>query len=589
MAGSEVLTGPKENNLPGGDAHRRLRRLLNDARWSPVTFARFLILAVLLWVLRGAVAPTATIAAALIIAVAIAAQALFASYWNDDRQARLDADQARRLISGYTVIVSMEGLAWALGAFLLFPIQYPELQLFLVFVLCGVALAFVATLHIHLPACYGAIGLALPMMIVRYALVEQWLEAVLLLIYTLLLVRLAQTLFAATQRTIALQQERDELLNVLRERAQELDQARRQSDDANLAKSRFLAQASHDLRQPLHAIGLLAASLPEPPDERARTAVAHLQESITSLSGLFDGLLDLAVLESGTTRTNIDTLALQPIFEELEQEFAPIATEKAVTLRFVKTSAVVRSDALLLRRMLQNLISNAIRHGRGARVVVGRRVLDGASAIDVVDNGPGIPDKYQQAIFEEFVRVRAEGVANTPGLGLGLAIVGRLAAALGLHVSLQSTSGAGARFRIAGLPNATASNVAAADRDAMDARDHLKGATVLVIDDDRAVLEATAALLRRWGCEVISRTEFPNPLPSVDIVLSDYDLPNDNGLSRLCELRQTQPQLLTALITGDPSQSLRREAEDAGVALLRKPVRPLQLRSLLLKLATTEL
>jgi CheY-like chemotaxis protein len=123
----------------------------------------------------------------------------------------------------------------------------------------------------------------------------------------------------------------------------------------------------------------------------------------------------------------------------------------------------------------------------------------------------------------------------------------------------------------------------------MDARDHLKGATVLVIDDDRAVLEATAALLRRWGCEVISRTEFPNPLPSVDIVLSDYDLPNDNGLSRLCELRQTQPQLLTALITGDPSQSLRREAEDAGVALLRKPVRPLQLRSLLLKLATTEL
>ncbi|MEM1434377.1 MAG: hybrid sensor histidine kinase/response regulator [Pseudomonadota bacterium] len=570
-------------------ARRSLRALLDDARWSLVTLAHWAVVGVLVWTLARDVPVVVIGGWAAVISSVILGQAIFASYWNERRQSALSAVQVSRVLRSYTASAWLVGLCWAASTLLLFPEQNPELQLFLVFVVSGVALATVATQHVHLPACYGSMGVALPMLAGRYALNEQWLPAVLLIAFALVLLRLAWALAASARHTSTLQRQRDDLLEVLRKRAKELERARMDSEEANLAKSRFLAQASHDLRQPLHAIGLLAESLPEAQDARSRLVIEHMQDSIAVLSGLFDSLLDIAVLDSGKTRPKLSTFALKPLYDELKNDFEPIAAEAGVTLRFVRTRAIVRSDPLLLRRMLQNLISNAIRYAPAGRVVIGGRRLVGSCAIDVVDNGPGISPEDQRSVFQEFVRIRRDDVSRAPGLGLGLAIVGRLAEVLGLSVRLDSQPGHGTRFRIGGLEAGMAPEITTTRDKVKDARNHLQGVGVLVVDDDRKVLDATAALLGKWDCDVVAQTEFPEILPDVKIVLSDYELVGDNGLVRLKALRHQCPELVSILISGDPSPEVRREAEEAGIPLLRKPVRPVQLRSLLLKLSTAAL
>ena len=567
-------------------ARRGLELLLDGARWTVATFGHWFVIWMLVWVLGDAVGMPTAIGWAVALSVVLLAQALFATRWTQARLDTLDAEGVARCLKTFTVSAWLVGACWAVAGVVLFAESVPELQLFLVFVMGGMSLAAVGTQHVHLPACYGSMGFAVPVLACRYALEGQWIEPVLLVLYTLVILRLARMLSRFSLRTIRLQHERDQLLHQLTARAQDLEAARREAEEANLSKSRFLAQASHDLRQPLHAIGLFVEALSSPAGELSEGRTVHrIRESVAMLSNLFDSLLDVTVLDAGTTRPNVAGFKLNEMFDQLRKDFAPIAAENGVSLRIVNTRACVLTDVVLFRRLLQNLLSNAIRYAPQGRVLVGARRSGDGWAVEVLDNGPGIAAEDRERIFQEFVKLDTGRPRGSAGLGLGLSIVSRLSRLLGLEVVLDSEPGRGTRFRVDGLETA---NAIVPLTEPAGREDPLDDTRVLVVDDDREVLDATAALLRSWGCEVTASVAFPAAPPEVDVALSDYELDGADGLALLCALRNEQPDVLPVLISGNSSAELRSAAADADVPLLHKPVRPVRLRSLLLQLATRE-
>ncbi len=570
-------------------ARRGLELLLDGARWTVATFGHWFVIWLLVWVLGEAVGWMRAIIWGAALSSVLLAQAIFASFWTLNRLDGVDDRKIRALLRYFTVSAWLVGCCWAAAGFVLFASDAPELQLFLVFVMGGMSLAAVGTQHVHLAACYGSMGFAVPLLAVRYAMDGRWIEPVLLILYTLVIMRLARMLSRFSLRTIRLQHERDRLLLELTDRARDLESARREAEEANLAKSRFLAQASHDLRQPLHAIGLFVESLSgRNTDTRTDHVINRMRESLGMLSNLFDSLLDVTVLDAGSTRVRPVDFRLAEMFEQLRKDFSPIAAENAVRLTFVHTAAEVRSDPLLFRRLLQNLVANAVRYAPGRRVVVGARRSGDGWMVDVLDNGPGIAPEDQQRIFQEFVKLDGNRRTGAGGLGLGLAIVSRLSRMLGLQVSLHSLPGKGTRFRVSDIAAAKAAPVSLIEPSVEAREDPLDGTRVLVVDDDREVLDATADLLSGWGCDVVAESAFPATLPEVDVVLSDYELAGDDGLLRLVAARSEIPGVLPVLISGNSTLELKHAADEAGIALLHKPVRPVRLRSLLLQLATRE-
>lgn len=561
-----------------------LELLLNSARWAVACIAHWAVAWLLVWAISDAIPLSVSIPWAVILSSVTLFQVIYASHGQARIQTQASDSLVSRTLRTYTWSAWIFGLCWAVAPVLLFPVQYPELQLFLVFVVGGVSLAAVGTQHVYLPACYGSMGFMVPALAVRYVLEERWIESLLLVVYYLLLLSLARRLFHSTINTMRLQHQRDELLGALREGAHKLEEAKLAADEANLAKSRFLAQASHDLRQPLHAIGLFAETLSDNKDPKTRQIVDRMQESIGMLSNLFASLLDISVLDAGKTQPLSSSFYLQQLFQQVRKDFEPLAEQAGVSLRFRDTRAVIKCDQVLLRRMLQNLISNAIHYAPNGEVLVGRRWEGERScAIDVIDNGPGIPETDQHIVFNEFVRLQASNEQKIPGLGLGLTIVARLAKVLNLHVGLDSQPGHGTRFRISGLTVSNESVTPLTEKPVQDARNRLTGTRLLIVDDDEEVLNATSSLLARWGCEVVACTQFPDSLPNVQMVLCDYELKNDDGLTRLRRIARDHPQVTLILISGNSSPQLKRQAAELSIPLLHKPVRPVQLRSLLLR------
>ena len=565
---------------------RSLELLLDGARWTIAIFGHWIVIWLLVWVLADVTQLWRGVAWAAAISLAIFFQACFALYWGHEKVSELNSAQVPRLLKVFTTSAWVVGLLWAMGGLVLFPENNREMQLFLVFVMGGMSLSAVGTQHVYLPACYGSMGVALPVLAARYGFDGRWVECSLLVLYTLVILRLARMLSRFSMRTISLQFERDQLLQQLTQHAADLERARDEADEANQAKSRFLAQASHDLRQPLHAMGLFVESLTDSATSGGSQVIGRMRDSIGMLSNLFDSLLDVTVLDAGNTESVERPFRLDDVFVQLERDFAPIAKAQNVQLRFVATSCVVASDPVLLRRLIQNLVSNAIRHANGGRVLVGARRRADRVTIEVCDNGAGIPEQDLERIFQEFVKLNHPESAEGAGLGLGLAIVQRLANVLGLNVQLKSKLGRGTRFFVHGVRRSQASPQSLLEEDRQASADWLVETRVLVVDDDREVLDATTRLLEQWGCTVTSMEQFPEPVPDTDVVLSDYELDGDDGLRRLIQLKQVKPDVLTVLISGNSSLELKDASGAAGIPLLHKPVRPVKLRSLLLQQAT---
>jgi len=482
------------------------------------------------------------------------------------------------------------GMMWGFSGFCLFPSHEPALQLFLTFVMGGMSLSAVGTQGMSLRTCYFSVIPGMTPLGIRYLIeggLTGFLSGGLIFLYVIVLISFARKINDFMLQAFRLQIEKESLLEDLRRQADELEIARGEAEDANLAKSRFLAQASHDLRQPLHAISLFVESLPDARNTEMHESIMNrVRQSLDVLTKLFDSLLDVTLLDTGGIVVRETVFRPSDIIAEVVRDFSLVAEACRVELRVVWSDLAAKSDPVLVRRMLQNLISNAIRHTEGGRVLIGCRRRGGRLAIDVVDTGPGIDQEDQQKIFSEFTRLDEArmGEGAEPGLGLGLSIVKRVASEIGLAVKLTSEVGRGSVFRIDGFELADANLIAARNHD-QPQKGVVEGARVFVLDDDPDTLEATELLLRKWGCQVEAVQYWQGfAAGAPDVIICDYELlPDKTGLEVIAEIGLSAPEPIPAImISGHTSKELRQATLAMGIPLLHKPVRPAQLRSALL-------
>jgi signal transduction histidine kinase len=359
---------------------------------------------------------------------------------------------------------------------------------------------------------------------------------------------------------------------------------------ANLAKSRFLAAASHDLRQPLHALGLFIAQLRgHMKSAEGGRLVDRIDAAVLAMNELFNALLDISRLDAGVLAPNVIEFPLAQLLRRIDSTFADAAREKGLSFQLVSSSAWTRSDPILLERIVLNLVSNAVRYTAAGTIVVGCRRHDDTLAIEVWDSGPGIPEDQQRNIFGEFYRLAA---GNTHGgLGLGLAIVDRLCNLLGHPIRLVSTVGKGSRFSIT-VPVAAARAQIAEPPAPSPAVDATHGKLVIVIDDDALVLESMGGLLRNWGCRVVAAATPDEALADLDpderpdLIICDYRLANgQSGIAAIADLRKVYGSAFPAfLISGDTSPERLREARESGHHLQHKPMGAMALRAMINRL-----
>jgi Na+/proline symporter/signal transduction histidine kinase/CheY-like chemotaxis protein len=404
-------------------------------------------------------------------------------------------------------------------------------------------------------------------------------------------VRTAEALRESDRR---LRQSAETLEQRVVERTAELEASRAEAEAANLGKTRFIAAASHDLLQPLHAARLFTAALIDrSPDN---DVAGKIDASLGAVESLLDALLDISKLDAGAFKPEKRPFALQPLFDSLATAFAPVAARRGVELVVVPTRAFVSTDPAFLRRILQNLLSNALRYsrteGRQPRVLLGCRCVGDTLRIEVKDNGPGIASDKQTIIFDEFVRLQAEDDAprEERGLGLGLAIVDRIARMLDLPVGIASAPGRGSTFSVT-VPRVPAVVAAPIAPPAPQPTPSVEAESfVLCIDNEVRVREAMATLLGGWGCRVATAATQAEALAEVertgrlpDLVLADLHLDEEvDGLDVIDALRRTWARAVpAALVTADRDPTLRLRARSHQVELLHKPVKPAALRALL--------
>lgn len=392
-----------------------------------------------------------------------------------------------------------------------------------------------------------------------------------------------------------LEQGRDELEQRVTQATRELREKKEEAESATLAKSRFLAAASHDLRQPTHALGMFVTRLAQlPHDEETQHLVVNLEASVRAMQDLLDALLDISRLEAQTVKVNPRPFPIAELLAKLRNGLSPMAIDKGLHLRVRTSSAWVMSDPVLLHRILLNLVNNALRYTqRGSVLLACRKVRNGSHVrIEVWDTGIGIAPEHQQDIFREFYQVGNTERDRNKGLGLGLSIVERTATLLGHTLRLDSNPGRGTRFSIevpAGLPDVQVAHAVAMEALPID---DLAGLGVLVIEDDKLAAQALSTLLESWGCQVTEVDGLDGALARLaqgvvpDVIVSDYRLrAGENGIETVARLRAAAGRHIPAcLMSGDTQADVMQMARESDLILLHKPVRPAKLRSLIRRL-----
>jgi Na+/proline symporter/signal transduction histidine kinase len=368
----------------------------------------------------------------------------------------------------------------------------------------------------------------------------------------------------------------------------ELARAKSTAEDANNSKTRFLAAASHDILQPLNAARLYVTSLVERKNggEDSRL-VENIDDSLEAIEEILGALLDISRLDAGAMTPAITRFKMGDLMRSLEIEFAPIARAKGLKLTFVPCSLAVESDRTLLRRLLQNFVSNAIKYTPRGRVLIGCRRHGQSLQIGVYDTGVGIPPQKRGEIFKEFHRLE-QGARIARGLGLGLSIVERLARVLNHGIAIDATASGGSVFSVT-VPVAKAVNYTAAVTTATPLSTPVSGALIVCIENDAAILDGMKTLLTAWSAEVIAVADPEAAIEAIEAagrpvtgLLVDYHLDRGNGLAAIREIRRRFGDNVPAiLITADRSPHVRAAAREENIVVLNKPVKPASLRALL--------
>ncbi|WP_335944295.1 hybrid sensor histidine kinase/response regulator [Pseudomonas sp. G166] len=353
---------------------------------------------------------------------------------------------------------------------------------------------------------------------------------------------------------------------------------------ANQEKSRFLAQASHDLRQPIHSIGLFTACLRDAQlGKEELRLVDNIDRSLHIVSQLFRSILDIYTLDNGKLEPLSEPVHLGALLQDVVKQNTEAARWAGVELRLRPCRHWVNVNAGLLATMVQNLVSNTLKYAPGQPVLIGVRPAGNSLAIVIYDKGRGIAAEHLPQVFKEFYRVRHVRDKDVEGLGLGLSIVKRISHLINLDIQLDSRLGRGTRAMIGGLERVAPRAIA--DRPA-PAQSRLRGLRVCLVEDDANVLMATSALLEKWGCEVETHSDGVGVTSECDIIIADFDLGTKvSGSECIAAIREQRGWEVPAMImTGHEIERIRHALSHMNISILAKPVRPPELRATLLEL-----
>lgn len=483
------------------------------------------------------------------------------------------------------------GALWGCAGVMLFVPGDPGHQALVIVCLFGVILGGLNLTSVYKPAFYGFVLPALLPLIVRVAAegdrLHFYIAAVMLVVLAFIL-GFGHNLNNLMTQSLTIRYENVDLIGELTRETAAADRARATAEAANRDKTQFLAAASHDLRQPLHAMGLFGAALAaRVEDPAAREIVDCINASVEALERQFTALMDISKLDAGAVTPSRARFPLAPLFARLEREFTPVAAARRLRLLIARTSVCIDSDPVLLERVLANFVSNAVRHTERGGAVLGVRRRGPQIAIEVRDTGPGIPATERERIFEAFYQIRPPRGAGQ-GMGLGLAIIRRLAALLDHPIEIDSTPGRGSRFAVV-VPRAAAVAASSPQRQQEGSAGSLAGALIAVVDDESTIVDAMGFWFAQWGAHVCGGGSGADVLAALgelgrypDLIVADYRLAGGAlGTDAVALLRAELGQPIPAvLISGDASPEAFAAMRSAARDVLLKPVLPGELRVL---------
>lgn len=479
-----------------------------------------------------------------------------------------------------TLLLTLIGALWGLAAWLYMDMRTPATVICILSLIAGMSAAALAVFSACLPV---AVGFFIPAIVPVWAVfiatgdvayLPMFLGAPL---YLVVLMIFARNYARVARHGIALRFANVELISQLREQTARAEYAQREAEEANRAKSVFLASASHDLRQPLHALGLFVVTLGRSDlTDKQRQLLTHIEAASGAAREMLNTLLDFSKVDAGVVTARPRAFRLQPLLYKLENEFAPQADDRGLFYRTRDTTATVFADPTLVELILRNLIANAIRYTTQGGVLVACRRRGECAMIEVWDTGVGIPMTQHRAIFKEFHQLGNPERDQRKGLGLGLAIVAGLARTISTRILLNSRPGRGSVFRFA-LP--MTEDRGETQPAGLHHKPSLKGLRVLVIDDDQEIRIAMATLLESWQSVCLAVESEEDALAALgafrpDLLLADYRLRGERtGQEAMMAIRERLGWAIpTVIITGDTAPDRLRSVHAGGAALLHKPV-----------------
>ena len=488
----------------------------------------------------------------------------------------------------FTFGVFLSASAWASASVLFFQSGEFQYQLLIVFVLTGMGAGAVTSMYTYKPAFLVYFLTANTPIIFRLLLEQSHIHTILAGLFVLFIYALC--FFASRINKTFL-----DALNIKFENISLVTKLREQKDEAekaNHSKSKFLAAASHDLRQPLHALNLYASILSgniEKPQNKK--LVGQITHSVEALQSLFNALLDISRLEAGTLVPERRNFRIEPVLERVVNDYEADARLKGIDLRIISSEIICYTDASLLEQILRNYISNAIRYTNSGEITISCHTEDGHVKISVSDTGIGIPEDQLDAIYGEFFQLRNPERDRSKGLGLGLAIVQRISNLLDHKIAVSSVCGEGSCFSVT-IPSGSTSSYIDLPRASVEwmQNSSRKNINIVIIDDDADVRESTEALFASWGCsvyagstpqDVLEQLKKNNSIP--DAVIADYRLRGGRtGIGAIDLIKsQYDDQIPALIITGDTASEPLQAIQNSGIPLLNKPVSPAKFRTFL--------
>jgi len=451
------------------------------------------------------------------------------------RASSTTADDVRLWSSRWVALAAVAGLLWGAAGVLFFAPGEPLQQLVLVAVILGVTFGSLTLYATHRPALFAFLPAALLPLIARMTAQAEpayYTAAIVVLAvfgFTMFFGRnFGETIFEAVKNNY----ENEVLVAQLMNEKRVADEARRAAEDATRSKTKFFAAASHDLRQPLQAIGIYCSLLRKRAQGPLEPLVKNLSTAVDSLSKLVEELLEISRLDAGAIQPRVQQVLIDEMFSALEQEFAPQAAGKGLSLRVRQAGIAIESDPVLLSRVLRNLLGNALRYATKGGVLLAARPRGGLISLEVWDTGPGIRKEELDRVFEEFYRGESSRGEAASGFGLGLSIVKRICSVLGHPLIVTTRPGSGTVFRVEAPLSSSPRRAMRSANELSDASlRSLTGHTLVLIEDNEEILNSMSNLLRSWGAEVVAATGFNDALATdlkvckrVDLILADQNL-----------------------------------------------------------------